>query len=72
MQASKQRGIIAAGLLLLLASIAMGMGIAILVTDDHLTMATPDDAYLAGPLVVVLGLSMAGFAVAAYRNNRND
>ena len=41
----------------------------LLVTDDHLGAATPKDAYITGPFLIVLGLVIGGFAVAAYRNN---
>lgn len=63
------RGVLAAGFFLVLATVAISVGVAILVTDDHFGAATPTDAYIAGPFFVVLGFAVLGFAVAAYRNN---
>ena len=63
------RGVLAAGFFLALATVAISLGIAILVTDDHFGAATPKDAYITGPFLMVLGFAVVGFAVAAYRNN---
>ena len=66
---TRWRGVFAAGCLSLVAAIAIGFGIAILTTDDHFGAATSKDAYITGPFLMVLGLVIVGFAVAAYRNN---
>jgi cytochrome c biogenesis protein CcdA len=59
------RGVLAAGFFLALATVAISFGLAILVTDDHFGAATPKDAYVVGPFLIVLGLAIVGFAVAA-------
>lgn len=63
------RGVLAAGFFLVLATVAISVGVAILVTDDHFGAATPKDAYVVGPFFIVLGFAVLGFAVAAYRHN---
>lgn len=63
------RGVLAAGFFLALAAVAISVGVAILVMDDHFGAATPKDAYVGGPFLILLGLAVVGFAVAAYRNN---
>ena len=63
------RGVLAAGFFMTLSSVAISLGVAILVTDDHFGAATPKDAYVVGPCLIFLGLAVVGFAVAAYRNN---
>lgn len=59
----------AAACLLTVVVVAIAFGVAILTTHDHLGAATPKDAYITGPSLIVLGLVVVGFAVAAYRNN---
>lgn len=66
---TRWRGVLAAGFFLLLAGVTIAVGVAILVRDDHFGAATPKDAYITGPFLIVLGLAIVGFAVAAYRNN---
>ena len=63
------RGVLAAGFFLALATVTISCAVAILVTDDHFGAATPKDAYITGAFLMVLGLAIVGFAVAAYRNN---
>ena len=62
-------GSLAAGFFLALATVTISIAVAILVTDDHFGAATPKDAYFTGAFLIVLGLAIVGFALAAYRNN---
>lgn len=65
----RRRGVLAAGILLLVATATVSLGIVILVSDDHFGAATPKDAYVVGPSLIVLGLAFVGFAMVALRNN---
>ena len=62
-------GVLSAGFLVALATATISIGIAILATDDHFGAATPTDAYVVGPVLIVLGLAIVGFAAVAYRSN---
>jgi hypothetical protein len=59
---SRRRLWFSVGGLAAVATIGIGMGLAILLSPDSLGAATPDDAHWAGGMMIVLGLIVAAFA----------
>lgn len=64
----ERRGVLTSVVFGGLAAVGLSLGVAIVARAGGFAEMTPGDAYVAGPLMIGLGLVVAGFAVVSHRS----